>query len=83
VGLEFEPGLVERILTDVGDEPGHLPLVEFALTELWQHRKGNLLTNLAYNEIGGAPGALARRADAEFARLKPEEQTAARRLKQR
>ena len=80
VGLDFEPGLVERILSDVGDEPGHLPLLEFALTELWQYREGNRLTNQAYDEIGGAPGALAQRADAEFARLKPEEQIVARRL---
>jgi WD40 repeat protein len=80
VGLEFEPGLVERILTDVGSEPGRLPLLEFALTELWQRRAGSQLTNRAYNEIGGATGALAQRAEAEFARLTPEEQTAARRL---
>ena len=80
VGLEFEPGLVERILTDVGSEPGRLPLLEFALTELWQRRAGSQLTNRAYDEIGGATGALAQRAEAEFARLTPEEQAAARRL---
>jgi hypothetical protein len=43
--LEFEPGLVERILNDVGREPGRLPLVEFALTELWQRREGSRLAN--------------------------------------
>jgi WD40 repeat protein len=80
VGLEFEPGLVERILADVGSEPGHLPLVEFALTELWQHREGSLLANRAYDEIGGVTGALAQRAEAELTRLKPEQQIAARRL---
>jgi WD40 repeat protein len=80
VGLEFEPGLVDRILTDVGSEPGRLPLTEFALAELWQRREGRRLTNGAYNKIGGVPGALARRTEAEFARLNPEEQTAAQRL---
>lgn len=80
VRLEFEPGLVERILADVGSEPGHLPLVEFALTELWQRRDGSRLANQAYDEIGGATGALAQRAETEFGRLKPEEQTAAHRL---
>jgi len=30
VGLTFETGLVERILDDVVDQPGHLPLLEFA-----------------------------------------------------
>jgi len=80
VGLEFESGLVDRILTDVGSEPGRLPLVEFALTEIWQRREGRRLTNHAYDEIGGVTGALARRAEAEFAQLSPEEQTGARRL---
>jgi hypothetical protein len=80
VGLEFESGLVDRILTDVGSEPGRLPLVEFALTEIWQRREGRRLTNRAYNEIRGVTGALARRAEAEFARLDPEEQTGTQRL---
>src|SRR6516164_9388001 len=80
VGLEFESGVVDRILTDVGSEPGRLPLVEFALTEIWQRREGRRLTNRAYNEIGGVTGALARRAEAEFARFDPEEQTGTQRL---
>jgi tetratricopeptide (TPR) repeat protein len=80
VGLEFEAGLVDRILSDVGIEPGRLPLVEFALTEIWQRREGRRLTNKAYDEIKGVSGALARRAEAEFARLTPEEQTGAQRL---
>ena len=80
VGLEFESGLVDRILSDVGSEPGRLPLVEFALTEIWQRREGRRLTNQAYDEIEGVSGALARRAEAEFARLNPEEQTGAQRL---
>jgi len=40
VGLEFESRLVGRILEDVGEEPGNLPLLEFALTELWNRRGG-------------------------------------------
>jgi hypothetical protein len=80
VGLEFEKGLVDRILDDVGSEPGNLPRLEFALTGLWSKKEGRNLTNAAYNEIGGATGALAQRAEAEFSRFAPEEQTAARRL---
>jgi WD40 repeat protein len=80
VGLEFESGLVDRILTDVGSEPGRLPLVEFALTEIWQGREERRLTNQAYDNIKGVSGALARRAETEFTRLSPEEQTGAQRL---
>jgi WD40 repeat protein len=80
VGLEFEPGLVERIVADLDREPGQTPLLEFTLTELWQHREGNQLTNRAYDEIGGIPPALGQRAEAGFLRLNPEEQAATRRL---
>jgi WD40 repeat protein/KaiC/GvpD/RAD55 family RecA-like ATPase len=80
VGVDFEPGLADRILADAGCEPGSLPLVEFALTELWSRRHGKTLMNPAYNEIGGVTGALAKRAETEFARFTQEEQTAARRL---
>ncbi|HUD67210.1 MAG TPA: TIR domain-containing protein [Candidatus Sulfotelmatobacter sp.] len=80
VGLEFEPGLVDRILHDVGSEPGNLPLLEFCLTDLWSRRQCRTLTNAAYDEIGGVTGALAKRAEIEFDRFGPEEQTAVRRL---
>ncbi|MFD7660561.1 trypsin-like peptidase domain-containing protein, partial [Actinosynnema sp. NPDC059797] len=62
-GVEFEDGLVERILDDAGTEPGRLPLVEFALTELWRGRSGGRLTHRAYDAIGGVSGALTRCAD--------------------
>jgi WD40 repeat protein len=82
VGLDFEQGLTRSLLDDAGDEPGNLPLLEFALTELWQssRRKGNLLTHQGYEEIGQLTGAIARRADAEFGRLSPEQQEIAPRL---
>jgi DNA polymerase III delta subunit len=39
VGLRLEPGLTERILADVGDEPGNLPLLELVLQRLWEARR--------------------------------------------
>ncbi|MCP5075909.1 MAG: TIR domain-containing protein [Rhodobacteraceae bacterium] len=80
VGLRFEDGLVERILQDVGTEPGNLPLLEFLLTELWRMRKSGVLTNDAYTDLGGVEGAIAARADATFEGLSPEQQNDARRL---
>jgi len=38
VGLQVEAGLAERITHDVADQPGGLPLLEYALTELFQRR---------------------------------------------
>jgi WD40 repeat protein len=82
VGLDFEQGLTRCLLDDAGDEPGNLPLLEFALTELWQasRRNGNLLTHQGYEEIGQLTGAIARRADVELGRLSQEQQEIAPRL---
>ena len=62
-GAAFEPGLVTRILDDVGQEPGNLPLLEFALTLLWERLDQGWLTHAAYEEIGRVGGALARYAE--------------------
>ena len=80
VDLHFEPGLVERILNDVGNEPSKLPLLEFALTELWNRRRGNMLTHEAYDNIGQVQGAIAKRAEAAYNNLKQEAQKISRRI---
>lgn len=80
VGLKYEPGLVSTILGDLGDQPGNLPLLQYALTELYEKRDGHLLHNAAYDEIGGVLGALIRRADEVYANLQEEEQFIARQL---
>ena len=36
VGLRFETGLVDALLDEVSQQPGNLPLLEYALTALWQ-----------------------------------------------
>jgi WD40 repeat protein/DNA-binding SARP family transcriptional activator len=62
-GVDIETGLVGRILDDVGEEPGNLPLLEFTLTLLWEHLEQGRMTHAAYESIGGVQGALARYAD--------------------
>ncbi|HUG07996.1 MAG TPA: BTAD domain-containing putative transcriptional regulator [Acidimicrobiia bacterium] len=79
VGLRWEPGLPHRITEDVVDQPGGLPLLQYALTELVERRTGDLITGDDYGRIGGVPGALATRAEATFGRLTPGQQRAARR----
>lgn len=61
--VSYESGLVDRILDDVGDEPGNLPLLEFTLTLLWEHQVNRTLTHSGYEELGGVAGALARYAE--------------------
>ena len=79
-GLELEPGLTRRILTDVADRPGTLPLLEHLLVELWQRRRGRTLTLEAYAASGGVEGALARRANEVYGAMPPERQAVARRV---
>jgi hypothetical protein len=73
VNLQFQPGLVERILKDVEAQPDSLPLLEYALAELWKRKQGCLITHAQYTEIGGIEGAINRRADDALASLPPAE----------
>ncbi|MDT0546941.1 nSTAND1 domain-containing NTPase [Streptomyces lonegramiae] len=79
-GLWFEPGLPERIVADAGNEPGRMPLVQFALTELWKRRTRSMLTHAAYDDLGGVAGALVTYANDALAGLTQAQQKCARRL---
>ena len=87
-GVSFEPGLVERIVHDVGAEPGNLPLLQFALTALWQRqasvpsprRRGAQLSHTAYDATGRVQGALANYAEDIYGRFEAADQVAARRI---
>ena len=80
VGVVPEPELVAAIVRDVGEQPGTLPLLQYALTELFERREGHHLTLEAYQENGGVQGALSRRADAIYDELPAPAQAAARQL---
>ena len=56
VGLVFEEGLVGTILDDLEGQPGSLPLLQYALLELWKRRRGGMLTLEGYRESGGVHG---------------------------
>jgi len=92
VGLRCEEGLVETIVQDTletsseSEEGGPvgrsavLPLLEFALTELWKRRQEGMLTHEAYRSIGGVTGALSQWADRALYALKPGERQLAQRI---
>ncbi|HKY54192.1 MAG TPA: helix-turn-helix domain-containing protein [Anaerolineales bacterium] len=63
---EFEPGLVDLLLHDVGHEPGALPLLSHALLETWQRRRARTLTLSGYASSGGVRGAIAETAETVF-----------------
>ena len=78
VGLRIDPDLVAQIVNDMQDEPGALPLMQFALKDLFdaQQAKGGViaLTLNDYLVRGGLRKALERHADAAFAKLSESEQ---------
>jgi basic membrane lipoprotein Med (substrate-binding protein (PBP1-ABC) superfamily) len=80
VGLAIEPRLLAELLRDVFGEPGSLPIFQYTLRELFDRRRGAMLTIDAYRSIGGVRGALRRRADNVYASLRAVEQDAARQL---
>jgi WD40 repeat protein len=74
-GRVFEAGLVERLLDDVCGQAGGLPLLQYALLELWNRCPGRTLTHEAYDGIGRVEGALERRAEAVYESLGSDERT--------
>lgn len=80
VGLSLEPALVAEIVGDTAQAPGSLPLLQYALSELFERRQGSTLTLESYRAIGGVPGAVARRADQLVARLDRAGREAARQV---
>ncbi|MFT5469503.1 MAG: hypothetical protein ACI8UO_004624 [Verrucomicrobiales bacterium] len=83
-GVSFEPGLIERILADLEDPRGRLPLpwLEYTLEALWERDDiSDRVLNLdAYEAIGGVRGALQQKVSAYYESLDPERQRALRRI---
>ncbi|MFQ4168290.1 nSTAND1 domain-containing NTPase [Scytonema millei] len=80
LSVELQTHLAERILDDVGQEPGNLPLLEFALTQLWSKQNNNSLTHKAYDEIGGVKQALVKHAEDIYRQLSEAQQQRAQRI---
>jgi serine/threonine protein kinase/formylglycine-generating enzyme required for sulfatase activity len=82
-GVNFESdALVDSLVEQTEQAPGGLPLLQFALAELWEARDttDKTIRADALATIGGVDGALARHADRLLAGLDAQERDAARRL---
>ena len=78
--VQLEEQLTHRILDDVGQEPGNLPLLEFALTRLWEKQKNRMLTHQAYEQIGGVKKAIANHAEQVYQKLNETQKQQAQRI---
>ncbi|MGW2516117.1 nSTAND1 domain-containing NTPase [Streptomyces sp. NPDC001617] len=79
-GHLVERELTARIVEEVLDQPGGLPMLSHALLETWRRRKGRMLTLAAYEAAGGVRGAIAASAEEVYGELTPPRRRAARRL---
>ena len=80
VGVPVDPDLVPEIAADLADEPGALPLLQYALTQVFDARRGRTLSLETYRDVGGVSGALAKRAEELYSALEEENQAATRQV---
>jgi len=80
IGLRFEPGLVETIVEEAGEAGHPLPLLESALTQLWERREDGVLIHASYQAVGRVAGAIGQWAEDAYSGLTPEEQSLTRRV---
>jgi hypothetical protein len=73
-GVTYDEGLAQRIALEAAGGDGGLPLMEFALTQMWPRQRRWRLTFPDYygSSFGGVTGALNRYADGVFAQLERE-----------
>lgn len=79
-GWSFESEATVDALVNAAPGPGALPLLAFALAELWEARDAErrVIPAAALEAIGGVDGALVRHADAVIAGLLPADRAIAR-----
>jgi hypothetical protein len=67
--VTLELGLMDKLIQSTWGHAGRLPLLEFALTQLWSKQHEGWLTHRAYTEIGGVEEAIANHAEGVYAQL--------------
>ena len=74
VGLRFEEGIVDDLISTILGERAGLPLLQFTLLKLWQQRRRNRIPREVYAAVGNPRQALERSAEAFFTGLVYEDQ---------
>ena len=79
-GVAVESALAAALVSDAASSPGSLPLLQYALTELYEHRVEGTMTLDAYHRLGGMGAVLSQRAEEIYSGLDADDRAASRRL---
>ncbi|WP_119071297.1 nSTAND1 domain-containing NTPase [Aggregatilinea lenta] len=79
-GITVEPALLAVVVSEVGERPSALPMLQYALTELYERRSDHTLSLDAYRALGGVMGVLAQRADEIYDSLDENRQSVAQQI---
>ncbi|WP_436949845.1 nSTAND1 domain-containing NTPase [Streptomyces sp. SudanB52_2052] len=79
-GMTVERALTDRLVDEVADAPGGLPLLSHVLLETWRRRRGRTMTLTGYEAAGGLGGSVAKTAEDVYGRFTAAQVDAARRL---
>jgi DNA-binding SARP family transcriptional activator/WD40 repeat protein len=79
-GVAVESALAARLVSDAATAPGSLPLLQYSLTELYEHRVDGVMTVDAYQRLGGMGAVLSQRAEEIYSGLDANGRAASRRL---
>lgn len=79
-GHEIDKATVQLLLEQAADKEGALPLLQFALTEIWEGLRRGIAPADTLEQIGGVGGALANKAKSLYEALSPAKKKIARLL---
>ncbi|MEM6837651.1 MAG: hypothetical protein AAF609_12440 [Cyanobacteria bacterium P01_C01_bin.120] len=79
-GNPLDEATIDLLVKDTEGREGALPLLQFALTRIWEGLIAGKTPAVTYREMGGVGGALAGKAQAMYEQLDQSEQEIARRV---
>ena len=68
-GVEFDDGVVSALVAEASAQPAGLPLLQFAMAELYEQRLDNRVTEATLQRLGGLGGVIGQRAEDIFMSL--------------
>jgi serine/threonine protein kinase/DNA-binding SARP family transcriptional activator/WD40 repeat protein len=80
VDVQVDPSLLAMLVAEMSANSSALPLMQFALTEVFDQRTADVMLQSTYQELGGLTGALAARADRIVDTSDPKDEVEVRRL---